>query len=85
MLVLMEGAAESVVAAYVQVGDPVRIGDRFPGTARSGSGLTHCLVRAGTGCGGVSNWRTAWRRWFFIPDQRAVQQFVGGRSAPTAL
>jgi len=25
----MKGAAESVVAAYVQVGDPVRIGDRF--------------------------------------------------------
>jgi hypothetical protein len=44
MLVLMEGAAESVVAAYVQVGDPARIGDRFRDRTQR-SGLTHRLVR----------------------------------------
>ena len=45
MLILVDSAAESVVSAYVQVGDPVRVGDRF-GYRTQRSGLIHCLVGA---------------------------------------
>lgn len=39
----MEGAAESVVSAYVEVGDSVGIGDRFGGCAQW-RGLFHGLM-----------------------------------------
>ena len=45
MLVLVDCAAESVVSAYVQVGDAVGIGNGCGDRAQR-SGLTHCLVRA---------------------------------------
>ena len=44
MEILVDGAAESVVSADVQVGDPVRVGDRFGYRTQRGS-LFHCLVR----------------------------------------
>ena len=43
MLILVDGAAESVVSAYVQVGDAVRVGDRS-GYRTQRSGLIQCLV-----------------------------------------
>jgi hypothetical protein len=43
MSVFVDDAAELVVAANVEVGDPVRIGDRFGDRAQR-CGLTHRLV-----------------------------------------
>jgi hypothetical protein len=80
MSVLVQDTFESVVSADVEVGDPVRIGDRF------GQSAQRCgLAKASVGAVPVAELLELAQRVqevVLVPDQGAVQKLVPARLYP---
>jgi hypothetical protein len=80
MSVLVEGAAESVASADVQLSDPPRIGDR-DGSWVQGCALVECPVRA-VGVVVVLEFPQCMKEMALVPDQRSVEEFASAGAYP---
>jgi hypothetical protein len=80
MSVLVEGAAEAVVSLYVEVGDPVRVGDRCgQGVQRAGA----CDALVGpVGVVVLLELAQGVEQMVLVPDQRAVQELASAGLYP---
>lgn len=74
MSVLVEGAAEVVTSAYVEVGELLRIGDRW-GQGAQWSGACDALVGP-VGVVVLLELAQGVEQMVLVPDQGGVQQFV---------